>query len=247
MAKRIFTIFLLLFLAFASSYADGGIPLPHQSANQPRGINVGLGLGGLSPSGKSCNGMGVWQGMAEYFYTERISAGWAIKMYGGNLDQEYALIYQRYHIHGRIHFPMSETFGFYISPIIGFETTDLSKIRKSQDDNTSATSGNSDKLAQCSDEYSLNGFSAGIDVGMGWKFATNWGFISGLNYDQNSSPVSQFSFTGGIAYNLRNSFDFLEKNFLGTWLSLELVVHHYWGTDITSWGKSLMLGINLSI
>jgi hypothetical protein len=246
-AKRIFTIILFLSLAFASSYADGGIPLPHQSANQPKGINVGLGFGGLSPSGKSCKNMGVWQGMAEYFYTERISAGWAIKMYGGNLDQEYALIYQRYHIHARMHFPISKNFSFYVSPIIGFETTDLSKIRENQDDEASATSVDTDESAQCSDEYSLNGFSAGIDLGMGWKFAPNWGLVSGFNYDYNSSPVSQLSFTGGIAYNLRNSFGFLEKNFLGTWLSLELVVHHYLGTDITSWGKSLLLGINLSI
>ncbi len=246
MTRQLLTIFFFLFFFFIESYAEGGIPLPRQAVYQPKGINVGLGMGGLSPSGKSCRNMAVWQGRFEYFYTSQVSAGAALKMYGGNIDKKYALMYQRYHVYARYHFPISETFTFYLSPIIGFETTNLSRIRSDDESEDSPDAEDSDTGA-CSDEYSLDGFSAGFDAGMGWKFAPDWGLMSAFVYDYNVSHVRQLAFSTGVAYDVRHSFDFLRSRFLGTWLSFEFQIHHYLGTGSKAWGKSLILGINISI
>ena len=89
--------------AFRKKVFDGGIPLPRETSYQQQGFGVGLGGGALFSSGTHCNTLAVWQGTLEYYYAQYLSAGFSARMYGGNVDDKYSMIYQRYHTHLRMH------------------------------------------------------------------------------------------------------------------------------------------------
>jgi hypothetical protein len=244
---RLFLTVLSLGFALASAEVrDGGIPLVRQTAYQPRGMNLGLAAGALRPGGNRCHVLGQWQGTGEFFYWKNMSAGASIRFYGGNVDKDYALMYQRYHLYARWHFPWGSRFDFYLSPVVGFETTNLSKIREEETDEADGTAEENEKNL-CKDEYSLNGFSAGIEAGTGVRVSEDWGVYGSARIDYNMSNVGQVSLIPGIAFNLRNYSDFLKNSFLGSWISLEFQFYHYLDSAGDDWGESGFLGLNFNI
>ncbi len=135
------------------------VPLPHQSAYLREGLSVGIGAGLFNPS-QDCDCLGVWEGQFEYHYRKYITGGLDVRFFGGTLDRDVMLLYQRYRLNGRLHkvFPGAD---FYISAMLGLETTDLSEfrkelrhgLRKKQSDNSdggdsdgSASNGSGDEL-----------------------------------------------------------------------------------------------------
>ena len=104
------------------------IPLPHQSAFLGRGFSVGIGAG-LFNASKDCACLGVWQGQLEFHYKDYITGGFDVRFFGGTLDRDMMLLYQRYRLNVRFHKSFSGA-DFYIAPLLGLETTDLSEFRK---------------------------------------------------------------------------------------------------------------------
>lgn len=104
------------------------IPLPHQSAYLGEGLSVGIGAGLLNPS-KECDCLGVWQGQFEYHYKKYITGGLDVRFFGGTLDRDVMLMYQRYRLNARLHKRFLGA-DYYVSAILGLETTDLSEFRK---------------------------------------------------------------------------------------------------------------------
>lgn len=104
------------------------IPLPHQSAFLGKGFSVGIGAGLFSAS-KDCDCLGVWQGQLEFHYKDYITGGFDVRFFGGTLDRDMMLLYQRYRLNVRFHKSFSGA-DFYIAPLLGLETTDLSEFRK---------------------------------------------------------------------------------------------------------------------
>ncbi|MFA6835799.1 MAG: hypothetical protein WCR04_05285 [Fibrobacteraceae bacterium] len=247
--------FLLLPQVFAADGAvsskklvDGGIPLPRETSYQERGAGVGLAVGGLFPSGEKCKNLFQWQGTGEFYYWPNISAGADIRMYGGNIDKEYAMIFQRYHVYGRYHVLMSPNWSVYVNPSFGFESTDLSKIRDDSNDNSFGLDEESQsEITGCDDEYSLDGFSTGMEIGSGWVFLPDWGTFSALGLDYSSAGVGQLSFYLGLSFNIRNHWNYLKEDFLGSWISLEFIAHHYFTDEKTSWGEAILLAFVLNI
>ena len=104
------------------------VPLPRQSAFLGEGFSVGIGAG-LFNASKDCDCLGVWQGQLEYHYREYIFGGIDVRFFGGTLDQDVMLMYQRYRFNVRYHRGFSGA-DFYASALFGLETTDLSEFRK---------------------------------------------------------------------------------------------------------------------
>lgn len=244
---RLFLTVLSLGFALASAEVrDGGIPLVRQTAYQSRGMNLGLAAGALRPGGNRCHVLGQWQGTGEFFYWKNMSGGASIRFYGGDVDKNYALMYQRYHLYARWHFPWGSRFDFFLSPVLGFETTNLSKIREDEKDDAGGTAEEDEKNL-CKDEYSLNGFSSGGEAGAGFRISDDWGVYGSAKIDYNMNKVGQVSLTPGIAFNLRNYSDFLKNSFLGSWISLEFQFYHYLDSAGDDWGESGFLGLNFNI
>lgn len=104
------------------------IPLPHQSAFLGRGFSVGIGAG-LFNASKDCACLGVWQGQLEFHYKDYITGGFDVRFFGGTLDRDVMLLYQRYRLNTRFHKSFTGA-DFYVAALLGLESTDLSEFRK---------------------------------------------------------------------------------------------------------------------
>ena len=230
--------------------ADGGFPLPRETSYQQKGIGVGLGLGALFPSGSHCNTLAQWQGTLEYYYARFISAGFSVRMYGGNIDNRYSMIYQRYHTHFRLHFVVDSNWSFYASPTFGFESTSLSEIREtdaSPPNRFGVTEEEKHRAVGCDDEYGLDGFSGGMEFGTGYRFARDWALNGGFGLEYNVANVGQLSVALGLGFNLRNHWRYLRENFLGGWIVLEFLAHNYFSEGSGAWGEAVLLAFILNI
>ena len=103
-------------------------PLVRQTAYQSRGMNIGLAAGVLRPGGSRCHVLGQWQGTGNSLLEERERRS-ECPVYGGGVDKNYELMYQRYHLYvGGI--SRGSRFDFYLSPVVGGRTTNLSRSAK---------------------------------------------------------------------------------------------------------------------
>lgn len=230
--------------------ANGGIPLPRETSYQQKGIGVGLGIGPLFPSGSRCNTLVQWQGTLEYYYTGFLSGGFSVRMYGGDIDNKYSMIYQRYHTHLRLHYAPNPKWSIYLSPTLGFESTSLSHLRDDdgyEDNRFGITEEEKKKAMGCDNEYSLSGFSSGLELGSGYRLSDDWAVLGGTGFEYNLSNVGQVSLAFGVGFNLRNHWEYLSKHFLGSWLVLEFFGHRYFSEDSGAWGETILLALVLNI
>ena len=259
------------------------IPLPHQSAFLGKGFSVGIGAG-LFNASKDCDCLGVWQGQLEFHYKDYITGGFDVRFFGGTLDRDVMLLYQRYRLNTRFHKSFTGA-DFYIAALLGLESTDLSEFRKEiregvhkdnpsdsgsvtslnsndgavadpsaepvDDDgnqnSTGNTSSSSDKGRNCEKMFSLDGFTLGVEVGMGVVLSRYFGLIGGASYEFNFSWTQLVTFTPGIAFNLHEAWPWANKNLRSTWISFEMVFQRYFNRDVNEWALAVFLGLQFGI
>ena len=259
------------------------IPLPHQSAFLGKGFSVGIGAG-LFNASKDCDCLGVWQGQLEFHYKDYITGGFDVRFFGGTLDRDVMLLYQRYRLNTRFHKSFTGA-DFYIAALLGLESTDLSEFRKEiregvhkdnpsdsgsvtslnsndgavadpsaepvDDDgnqnSTGNTSSSSDKGRNCEKMFSLDGFTLGVEVGMGVVLSRYFGLIGGASYEFNFSWTQLVTFTPGIAFNLHEAWPWANKNLRSTWISFEMVFQRYFNRDVNEWALAGFLGLQFGI
>ena len=226
---------------------DGGIPIPRERTYQQEGFGVGLGGGMLFPSGSHCNRLALWQGTVEYYYASYLSAGFSARMYGGNVDDKYAMIYQRYHTHLLMHYLVQPRWMLYVGPTFGFETTDLNEIRHGEHNGSLVNEKDEEKAVGCKNEYSLDGVSGGLTMGTGYRISDDWAVNGGAGIEYNSAEVGQLSIAFGAGFNLRNYVGILQRNFLGGWIVVEGLAHRYISEDTGAWGLSIFLAMVFNI
>lgn len=228
--------------------ADGGILLPRESSYQGKGFGVGIGGGSLFPSGKKCKALAQWQGTGEYAYSQYVSAGVSVRMYGGNIDDEISIIYQRYHSHVRLHYLVNPNWVLFAEPAFGFESTSLDEIRGKNSSGTSfATEEEVNKAVGCDNEYSLDGASGAFTLGSGFALSESWSVNGAAGYEQSWSGVGQLSISLGFGFNLRNNVDYLKRNVLGAWIAFEMVARRYFSNETGDWGVANMIALILNI
>ena len=251
-------------LAFAAESADSAsvtsqagrpqervsdILLPKQSAYTGKGFTVGIGMGVFDPSAE-CDCMGVWQGQADYFYTPWLSSGVEVRFFGGDMDSDNSLLYSRYRLFGKFHLAF-QRLSFYLSPMIGLETTDISEIRKNvrgDDGEDSELSADSlDEMSNCEKMFSLDGFTVGVEGGAGWAFSKYVGIFAAVQYEYSFSKAQLLTVTPGLGFNLRSFWGWAEKNTHALWITLEGGGQRYYNRDVTEWANYLILGLVLGV
>ncbi len=241
--------------AFAAESADSvsDIPLPKQSAYTGKGFTVGIGMGVFDASEK-CDCVGIWQGQADYFYTPWFSGGVEVRFFGGEMDSRTSILYQRYRLFGKFHLAFSR-FSMYLSPLVGLETTDISELREqwenrsgTVDDGESTQNGSAgDSLTNCNKMFSLEGFSAGLEFGMGYAFPKYLGVFGSVHYEHNFSHSQLLTLTPGLGFNLRSVWDWAKRNNYALWITVEGGFQRYFNRGVSDWNKMLILGFVLGI
>ena len=203
-------------LLFFLTCSHAGAPLPGQDVVQNKGLTAGMGFGTLNSA--DCKTLWTWTGHGSYSYNSYLSGGASIKFLGGNLDSANNLINQRYSVNAKVTHSQSNL-ALFIGPVFSFENTDLSALRKEF-----SSIGGDDNIGtgtQCSELYAKIGSSIGYRSGVGLLATPNWGFSFGHNLDLTFKGIFIASFSGAIAFNLREQFEKITENTENFWLSLE--------------------------
>lgn len=269
-------VFLLCFFFFApeafASDADSlvfssgakSIPLPGHTAYIGKGVSVGLGGGVFDPTDK-CDCMGVWQAQLEFFYSDVVSGSLTARYFGGDLDKNVMLIYQRFGVNVRFH-QVTDDFDFYAEPFIGFETTDMSEfqkqvLRKDKDEekhwwwesleekDDSLKTANDSILSNddCRKLFSLEGFTVGLGLGFGYNISRYVGITSSAKLEYSFEGDVMFNFSPGLAFNLLEVWPWAKKTLRSTWVSLELGGQRYFNRGVEDWAFSLFFGLQLGV
>ena len=235
---------------------ETNVPLPHQSAFLGEGLSAGVGAG-LFNASKDCDCLGVWQGQLEYHYKDYITGGFDVRFFGGTLDSDVMLMYQRYRLNVRFHRGFTGA-DFYISPLFGLETTDLSEFRKELHDGTfgdvtvagSSSNEEPDSLQiekNCEKMFALDGFTFGVEAGMGLVVFRYLGLTASASYEFNLSWAHLAAFSPGIAFNLREVWPWAGQNLRSTWISFEMLFQRYFNRGVKEWAVAGFIGFQLGI
>lgn len=248
------------------------IPLPRQTAYTGKGISIGLGAGIYSPTDE-CDCLGIWQGQLEYFYTDWISAGIDVRFFGGDLDSDVMVMYQRYRLNMRFH-KAWQRLDLFLEPVLAFENISISEFRKqwenrgkpaeTQPQNVrgeipswvadaleDSLNVNGESAAEldgaCERMLSLDGFSVGLGGGVGVNLNRLFGLTGSVLVEYNFSEVVQLSLIPGVAFNLREVWPWAKKNLLSTWIMAEFGTLRYFNKGVKKWSNYGLIGLQLSV
>jgi len=208
-------LFLWLVLV-VSAGAGTAIPLPRQTLYLSEGIGGGFGLGSVGRKG--CQSMSVWQAQGEYAYSPSLSGGMNMKLFGGNVDKQNAIVYQRYSLHSKFH-RSAPKYDLYIGPVFGFDNTDLKAIRE-EIHSIGGVTGD-EPNARCAETFGAQGMSLGYEAGMGAVLHRDWGAVVGHTFDVTTSGDTQFAVSLALAFNIWNHWERLRRSLQGSWLVVE--------------------------
>jgi len=214
---RRLTALLLLFLLFANSNA--GTPLPDLYIEQDKGISAGMGFGTRSYT--ACKTLWTWTSYGQYSYNSYLSGGASIAFLGGELDSVYNFIDQKYSLNAKFTYNLT-SYVFTIGPVFSFKNTSLSALRNEfthigVDERTQPRM----TTTECEGLLEKAGSSIGYQSGIGYLITPSWGMTFGHNLDITFKGAYTPSFSGSIAFNLREVFEKLIENTKNFWLSLE--------------------------
>lgn len=250
-------MFACMFLAILASsvFADNvNVPLPRQGAFAGKGMSVGL-AGGVFDPGGDCDCLGVWQAQGDFLYFSWLSAGLDVRFFGGDLDKDVVLMYQRYRMSAKA-FLHGQSFAVYLSPVLGLENTSLSEFRKEWNEGVSrkddyGAKADADSLeivrSDCENMFSLDGFTIGAELGGGVTLGRYFGFTGSALYEYNFESAQQLTLTPGIAFDMRRVWGWASNKLLSMWVSVEVSFVRYFNRNVDSWARSGVFGVQLGI
>jgi len=212
------TVLLLLFFPYANSNA--GTPLPNLYIAQSKGLTAGMGFGTRSYT--TCETIWTWTGYGQYSYNSFLSSGASIMFLGGNLDSVYNFIDQKYSLNAKFTYN-NPSYVFAIGPVFSFKNTNLSALRK-EFTHIGAEKAQPVVSTECEELLNRVGSSIGYQSGIGFLITPRWGFNFGHNLDVTFKGAYTPSFSGSIAYSLRELFEKLMENTENVWVSFEYSV-----------------------
>lgn len=234
------------------------IPLPRQTAYTGKGLSIGIAGGVYNPT-DDCDCVGNWQGQLEYFYTPTISAGMDVRFLGGDLDSDVMIMYQRYRLNMRFH-KVFENLDMYLEPVFGLENTSISEFREQVSSHKTGNrlDGWSSSLPQdtiendsirgkCEKMFSLDGFSLGVGLGLGYRINELWGLTGSALLEYNFARAVQLTLTPGVALNLQRVWPWAKENLRSTWLSLEVGTQRFFNRGVTEWASFLFVGFQIGV
>lgn len=240
---------------FASDSLSGdwvNFPLPRQAAYTGKGLSVGLAAGVFDPT-EECDCLGVWQGQGEYYYYPWLSGSIDVRFFGGDLDDDVMMTYQRYRVSAKF-FMVGDVFAMYLSPVLGLENTNLSEFREELRgfvyDEKNSREEELDSLVErssCEKMFSLDGFTIGMEMGGGIALGKYFGLTGSLLYEYSFSEAQQLTLTPGLAFDLREIWGWSQRKLRSTWISVEFGLQRYFNRGVNSWAKSVVLGLQMGL
>lgn len=262
----------VLFAGEATALPDSvskkeSVPLPRQTAYTGEGLSFGFGGGVFAPQ-KECDCLGTWQVQMEYFYLSWLSSGGSVRYFGGNIDSDFMLMYQRYNVNLRLH-GTGEGLDLFLSPYLGLETTSISEIRTqvsgedvetmshwwnhdgkdrakrdSREDEFAKDAEEVEKEADfCESLFALDGFSVGLEVGFGVNVSRYVGMTGSVSVEYNFSDALMVTTSPGLAFNLREAWPWAKRMLRSTWISFEYGFQMYHNDDVSGWSNVFILGV----
>lgn len=238
--------------SLAQEPAFESIALPRQSAyNGGKGLTFGLGVGVFDPA-HDCDCMGSWQVQMEYFYLDWLSGGGNVRFFGGNLDNDEMVVYQRFSLHLRTH-AVFNSLDLYMGPIFGLENTNISEFR----DQVTHRSDHGKRVAwfdsesepdstksqeDCVRNFAMEGFSVGLSFGAGYNVSRLFGVTLGSLVEYNFRKDFLVSVIPGVAFNLREVWPWAKRSLRSTWISFEIGGQKAFNRDVEDWANSYFLG-----
>lgn len=258
-------VLLVLVFSVVLAEADVGsivnIPLPRQGAYTGKGMSVGL-AGGVFEPGEKCDCLGVWQAQGDFLYYPWLSGGLDVRFFGGDLEKDVLLMYQRYRMSAKA-FLHGVSYAFYISPVLGLENTSISEFREELSARFNRKDSDADKENSeiqedevddsvavehyCEKIFVLDGFSVGVELGGGVRVGKSLGVTASVLYEYNFERAQQLTITPGVAYDMRRVWGWASKKLLSMWISVELNLQRYFNRGVDSWSKAAVLGFQLGI
>lgn len=227
-------------------------PLPRQAAYTGKGLSVGLAAGVFDPT-EECDCLGVWQGQGEYYYYPWLSGSIDVRFFGGDLDDDVMMTYQRYRVSAKF-FMVGDVFAMYLSPVLGLENTNLSEFREELRgfvyDEKNSREEELDSLVErssCEKMFSLDGFTIGMEMGGGIALGKYFGLTGSLLYEYSFSEAQQLTLTPGLAFDLREIWGWSQRKLRSTWISVEFGLQRYFNRGVNSWAKSVVLGLQMGL
>jgi hypothetical protein len=261
----------LLFAGESSASGDSvavpkreSIALPGQSAYTGAGLSIGLAAGVFSPI-EECDCMGTWQGQLEYFYSDLVSGSFEVRFFGGDLDREKMVMYQRYRLNVRFHSAYDE-FALFAGPFLGLENTSISEFRKQVVDREEADSkktrarfwwqqadydekedepDSSKTESDCGKLFAMNGFSIGLGVGGGYNLSRLFAATGLVQVEYNFSKDVMVSLVPGVAFNLLEVWPWAKNSLRSAWISFEVGGQRYVHGGVEGWSNTFFLGLQL--
>ncbi|MBS7271052.1 MAG: hypothetical protein KIG97_01500 [Fibrobacter sp.] len=240
------------------------IALPSQSAYMGAGLSIGLAAGVFSPIDE-CDCMGTWQGQLEYFYSDLVSGSFEVRFFGGDLDRDKMVMYQRYRINVRFHNAYDD-FAFFAAPFLGLENTSISEFRKQVVDREEADSkktrarfwwqqadaedleetGDSSKTeTNCGKLFAMDGFSIGLGLGGGYNVSRLFAVTGLVQIEYNFSKDVMLSLVPGVAFNLLEVWPWAKGVLRSTWISFEVGGQRYVHGGVEGWSNTFFMGLQL--
>jgi hypothetical protein len=210
------TAILLLFLPFANSNA--GTPLPDFYIAQSKGLTAGMGFGTRSYT--TCKTLWTWTGYGQYSYNSVLSSGASIMFLGGNLDSVYNFIDQKYSLNAKFTYTQPK-YVLAIGPVFSFKNTNLNALRKEFTHIGADEKAKIITSTECEELLDKTSSSIGYQSGIGFLITPSWGLNFGHNLDITFKGNFTPSFSGSVAFNLRELFEKLMENTENLWLSFE--------------------------
>jgi hypothetical protein len=178
------------------------------------------------------------------------------------------LMYQRYRLNVKFHKSFTGA-DFYAGAMLGLETTDLSEFRKElkdgvrrnrSDEVDSSKVAELDSLSEegessqnavseknCEKMFSLDGFTLGVEVGMGVALSRYLGLMGSASYEFNFSWAQLVSFSPGIAFNVQEIWPWGRNNLRSTWVSFEMIFQRYFNRGVGEWAVAGFVGLQFGI
>jgi len=140
---------------------------------------------------------------------------------GGELDSVYNFIDQKYSLNAKFTYSQPR-FVLTIGPVFSFKNTSLSALRNEFTHiGVDEESQPIETITECEKLLEKAGSSIGYKSGFGYLITPNWGMTLGHNLDITFKGAYTPSFSGSIAFNLRDVFEKLIENTKNFWLSIE--------------------------
>ena len=235
------------------------VPLPGQTAYMEQGLSFGMGFGVYDPL-EECDCMGAWQVQLEYFYSDWISGGADVRYFGGDLDRDAMVMYQRYRLNVRLHLP-SDEFDLFVEPFMGLENTSISAFRKQvhgknregkrhywwddSEDEEVVDSLEVNENDNCQRLFSLDGFSIGLGIGGGLNLNRLFGLTGGVHMEYNFSKEFLLSIVPGVAFNLREVWPWAKRTLRSSWISFEIGGQKTFNRGIEEFSNTYFIGFQI--